>query len=441
MGEGVKSGKLSRAHLVGKSLIKIGTKHSVSKVKRAFLSKERQEAEIKSTHEQIADIIVETLGELKGVSAKVAQQIALAMPFLPAAYIEKMSRTFNTVPPINRALIRKVIHQELHTYPESLFDHFNPKPIGSASLGQVHRATYQDRSIALKVQYPGVAKSIDNDIALLKYALKRFAKGQNIDHLIAEIHQRLKEEVDYYQEAKNTTFFREHPLPQAIVIPEVIPELSTQTIFATTYLDGLTLDAFLATNPDQTTINYYAQLLFDYFFTSLYQLKKIHADPNPGNFLFMKDDQLGLIDFGCVKSFDDDFIHSFSTLHHALFACDDDLQLAKQYHALGMIDKGSDEEMVRFYQEIIKPLDRIYLEVFGEDHYDFKANPNFSKRGFDRVMDVHQKQTHSVHKMSPEYLFLDRTLLGYYAIFEKMGATINTRQAKALIFNHAGARL
>jgi hypothetical protein len=111
----------------------------------------------------------------------------------------------------------------------------------------------------------------------------------------------------------------------------------------------------------------------------------------------------------------------------------DDMILVEQYHDLEMIDRDSDEKMLEFYLNVIKPLDRIYIEIFEGDSYDFKENNDFSKRGFETIMQVQKTQIEAVHKINAEYIFLDRTLLGYYAMFEQMGAKIDTRFAKKLV--------
>jgi len=159
----------------------------------------------------------------------------------------------------------------------------------------------------------------------------------------------------------------------------------------------------------------------------------IHADPNPGNFIFMDEGQLGLIDFGCVKKLDDEFLRTFSKLHVSLMDEVDDSEITEQYANLKMINPDTIEKMLEFYQEVIKPLDRIYIEIFKEDSYDFKENNDFSKRGFDTIMEVQKKSITAVHNMNEEYIFVDRTLLGYYSMFEKMEATIDTQFAKRLV--------
>ena len=424
MDKALPTGKLSRGKVVGKALLKIGVKKS-----KRFITNGNKE----KNHEEVADVIFDALGELKGVSVKIAQQVALGMPFLPPAYLEKISKSFNAIPSINKALVRKIIKTELGAYPQDAFDNFNMEAFAAASLGQVHLATLDGKKLAVKVQYPGIKKSIESDMSLIHFGLKRFAKGQNVDHIIDEIEARLYEEVDYELEAENCTFFKEHMGNENIIIPQVYPELSSQKVLTTSFLEGLDFESYLATNPTQEEKNAYAQLIFDSFFYSLYTFKRIHADPNPGNFLFLEDGKLGLIDFGCVKQIDDNFLQGYNTLHLDLLANIPDEELLHHYLNLGMITPDTQEKMLNFYQEVIKPLDRLYIEPLSQESYDFKIHKDFSKRGFECVFEVQKKQYHSVHQIHEGYIFLDRTLLGYYALFEKMGAKIETNYVKTLM--------
>ena len=424
MDNALPTGKLSRGKVVGKALLKIGAKKS----KRYLTGGDKTQ-----NHEEIADIIFDALGELKGVSVKIAQQVALGMPFLPPAYMEKISKSFNAIPSINKALVRKIIKSELGSNPQDTFETFNMEAFAAASLGQVHLASKQGEQLAIKVQYPGIKKSIESDMSLIHFGLKRFAKGQNVDHIIDEIEARLYEEVDYALEAENCTFFREHMDNENIIIPKVYPELSSQKVLTTSFVEGLDFESYLATHPKQEEVNAYAQLIFDSFFYSLYALKRIHADPNPGNFLFLENGKLGLIDFGCVKQVEDDFLKQYNQLHLSLLENQEDMAVIQQYVTLGMVEESSQKEMLKFYTEVIKPLDTLYKEPLVGDSYDFKENNDFSKRGFEMIFEVQQKQFHSVHKLNEQFLFINRTLLGYYALFEKMGAKIETGYVRDLM--------
>ncbi len=424
---------MARGGVVGKAMLKIGVTQSKGMVKRAFMSKDKKEASQRETHAEIAKVIIDSLGTLKGVSVKIAQQVALGLPFLPQEYLDEISKSFNSIPPINKALIRKIIKQELGDYPQKIFDTFESEAFGAASLGQVHLATKEGEKLAVKVQYPGIASSIESDLGILRFALTRFAKGGNIDHLMGEVEARLNEEVDYIHEAENTDYFLNNMIHDNIVIPKVNHDLSTETVLTSSFLEGDGFEAFLARDPSQAERDHYAQLIFDSFFMGMYHIQMIHADPNPGNFIFMADQKLGVIDFGCVKKLDNEFLASFSKLHISLMDQDPDEEIVEQYADLRMIDRDTPEKMLEFYQEVIKPLDRIYIEIFEEDSYDFGMHNDFSKRGFETIMEVQKKSITAVHNMNEEYIFVDRTLLGYYAMFEKMGAKIDTTYAKRLV--------
>lgn len=250
--------KLKRNGVITKTLLKVGVVHTKEKLKERFFS--AYDGDKRDEH--IAKIVMESLGELKSVSVKIAQQIILVMPFLPKAYTDELSKTFHQVPPINRALMRKMIKQELGNYPEEAFDRFDPVPIGSASLGQVHQAYLGEEKVAIKVQYPGIAKTIHHDLSLVKSGIKRFAKGESIDPLMHEITVRLEEEVDYDKEAENLHFFHQAITHPSIHIPKLVPDYSTKRLLVTSFVKGKTFDAYLASSPSQESRNHYAQLLF-----------------------------------------------------------------------------------------------------------------------------------------------------------------------------------
>lgn len=210
MQNSIPTSKIARGKVVGKAMLKIGATTTKGAVKRAFMSKDKKEASKSDTHAKIAKVIIDSLGELKGISVKIAQHIALGMPFLPQEYLDEIGKSFSNIPPINKALIRKIIKQELGAYPQEVFDSFDGNSFGSASLGQVHLATHNGQKIAVKVQYPGIATSIESDLGILKFGIKRFAGGKNIDHIMQEIEERLHEEVDYEHEAQNTRFFEQN---------------------------------------------------------------------------------------------------------------------------------------------------------------------------------------------------------------------------------------
>jgi predicted unusual protein kinase regulating ubiquinone biosynthesis (AarF/ABC1/UbiB family) len=433
MDKSIPTSKLSRTSVVTKAVLKIGAQQTKGFVKRKLSSKKDEQSHQDNTDAKTAQIIIEALGHLKGISVKIAQQIALGMPFLPKEYLDQISKSFNAIPPINKALIRKIIKQELGANPNEVFCEFESEAFGAASLGQVHKAKYDGDEVAVKVQYPGIAKSIDSDLSILQFVLKRVAKGHDISHLIKELKDRLFEEVDYEKEAKNCSFFKDNLDFKDIVIPKIYEEVSTKKILVSSFLAGKSFEEFIRSEPSQEEVNHYAQLIFDSFFYSVYHLQTIHADPNPGNFIFMDDGKLGLIDFGCVKQIEDDFLKDVNRLYCDLLDKKDDEEVLDHYIGLGMIVDGTHSEMLQFYQETIKPFDSLYMEVLRGGSFDFGENSDFSKKGFEKILEVQKKQYEAIHKINQEFIFVDRSLLGYYGMFEKMGARIDTTKAVKLI--------
>jgi len=138
--------------------------------------------------------------------------------------------------------------------------------------------------------------------------------------------------------------------------------VSTSKVLVSDFIDGMSLEAYLNSNPSQKSKDEYAQLIFDSFFYSLYHLGRIHADPNPANFLFMDDGKLAMIDFGCIKKIDEHFLKGYNALHLALIEDVSDEEIMEHYIKFGMITKDTHENMLDFYREIIRPLDRFYIE-------------------------------------------------------------------------------
>jgi predicted unusual protein kinase regulating ubiquinone biosynthesis (AarF/ABC1/UbiB family) len=262
-------------------------------------------------HEHTAERYAEMLGHSKGVLMKVGQIFSMIDAstmgtggFVP--YQKALGRLQADAPPMRSALVHDVLHRELGSA-EKLFVEFSDKPIAAASVGQVHRAVLHDgRDVVVKVQYPGVAQAIRDDLANteLVATFLRFltaASGMPIDiqALAREAAARVSEEIDYRHEAAMITAFsdlyRGHPF---IRVPDAVPEASTDRVLTMTYLDGM--DWAAAQKADQDLKNIWAEVL-SRFMNGNYRLANlVHADPHPGNYRFGADGTVGFLDFGCV---------------------------------------------------------------------------------------------------------------------------------------------
>ena len=262
-----------------------------------------------------AERYVELLGRSKGALMKMGQ----VMSFIPfgaglspenrEVFQASMARLQASAPPMAPGLVDEVIAAELGGPASQVFAEFSPEPIAAASIGQVHRARLDDgREVAVKVQYPGVAEAIADDLAntelmavffqLLRSVIPGIAKGDP-RKVSADLAASITAELDYTREAADQAafaeFYRDHPF---IRIPDVVPERSTRRVLTQDYLDGVDLPT--ATKADQALRYRWSEILFRFYYSNMRDLGLVNADPHPGNYLFRTDGTVGFLDFGSV---------------------------------------------------------------------------------------------------------------------------------------------
>lgn len=262
--------------------------------------------------ERTAERYTELLGHSKGVLMKAGQILSMVDAsalgtggFGP--YQKALARLQADAPPMHPALVSEVLDAELGSAVR-YFAKFTDEPMAAASVGQVHRATLRDgREVVVKIQYPGVAQAIRDDLAnteliatFLRFATA--ASGVKVDTraLAREAAVRISEEVDYRHEAAMISAFGElyagHPF---IRIPDVVPEVSADRVLTMTYLDGLDYPA--AQQADQDLKNTWAEVITRFLNGNCRHANLIHADPHPGNYRFNADGTVGFLDFGCIQ--------------------------------------------------------------------------------------------------------------------------------------------
>lgn len=265
-----------------------------------------------------------TMGYLRGAVMKVGQMLANLPEVVPEEFAEVLSALHFEAPPMHYALIREVFLDEFGREPEEVFASFDRQAFAAASLGQVHRARlHSGEEVAVKIQYPGIARTIKSDLRTLRLLLQPMCLSkdwQNTLGLLADIEQMLLMETDYEQEAR---FGREARLlfteADRVVAPRVYEEFSTKRVLTTGYLQGCHLEEYLAKNPSQAERDHFTHLLTVATFRTFYRQRWLTADPHPGNFIFMDDGRLGLIDFGCTRVLtDEDWLLSCEAIQAAL---------------------------------------------------------------------------------------------------------------------------
>jgi predicted unusual protein kinase regulating ubiquinone biosynthesis (AarF/ABC1/UbiB family) len=277
----------------------------------------------------------------------------------------------------------------------------------------------------VKLQYPGIDITINSDLQIMRMLIKRTAQAELLLSSLDEIEQRLQEEVDYHQEADHTEWFNAALQLDHIKMPEVHRNYSTKRIITTSRLTGKHMDQWLSSNPSQAERNHFAQILYDLFVNSFYGLNALHADPNPGNYLFAEDGTLGLIDFGCVRHFSEKFVSLMPRLLYAYLQQDASAVL-HCYEKLGMvvIDLDSSQQQ-RFYEALLKPFGDWLTKPFRAGRFDFSSSNNsaYMKEGIEIFGKL--SQIKKIDTIANEFIYFDRTLFGLYQIFERMEAEVN----------------
>jgi len=435
----VPTSKLKRSAIAGKAATKIGLKHLGYKARSAFTSKSLSTAntdQFQQQHEEeIGELVFTVLSQLRGTAIKLSQLLSMETDILPEAIRNKLKLACHEVPPINRALVRKQIVQELGNTPKLIFKEFDSQAFSAASIGQVHRAlSFNDENLAVKVQYPGIGATIDSDLKMLEKLFWLLAKTTNslpkkevISLVLTEIKSRLTEEINYEVEANNLHWFQQEMNLDGIVIPKVKQSLSSARVLSMEMLTGEHIEKWLTSRPSQEQRNALGQKLFDFFWYCALTLKKIHADPHSGNYLVLTDQQLGVLDFGCVRSLSDEFVHSFTDMlpiivDSYILGKNTD-KLLSSYQALKLIDENVDLDT--FVKEILPDLQRYgeWLgQAYAQETFDFSNKIPCPGK----PENTNNEAIKFLSGMYSEQPCFDRAHLGLMNLLTQIGANINT---------------
>jgi predicted unusual protein kinase regulating ubiquinone biosynthesis (AarF/ABC1/UbiB family) len=257
---------------------------------------------------------------------------------------------------------------------ESLFYGFEMKPLAAASIGQVHKATSPDgRSIVLKVQYPGVAKSIDSDVDNIAGLLRvsGLLPGElDIQPLLDDAKRQLKVEADYNKEAKFLQAFGELLAgDERFVLPEVLPDLVRRTVLPMTYVSGSSIDSVI--DLPQKERDRVMSALMELMFKELFELRLVQTDPNFANYQYRrKTGEIILLDFGATRKFKAGFVNNYRKLAAAAIEGDRD-KVALAAERVGYAVGEADSE----YRTLVLDLFMLALEPLQYDgDYDFAAS-------------------------------------------------------------------
>ena len=422
--DSIPTSKIQRAS----KLIQTGAKVGVNYLKYYGdkITKTEEEAKESLNKNNAADIY-DSLKQLKGSALKVAQMLSMDKNILPRAYVEKFSLAQFSVPPLSAPLVNKTFKNYFGKQPNEIYDTFNATSINAASIGQVHQATKDGKKLAVKIQYPGVAESISSDLALVKpIAIKMFnIKGKDSDKYFKEVEDKLIEETNYINEVKQSMEMAEacQKIPN-LVFPKYYPDWSSEKIITMDWMTGEHLSEFTAHNTDAEKSNILGQTLWDFYMFQMHNLRKVHADPHPGNFLITKDTKLVALDFGCIKEVPNDFYVPYFELAKKENLNNPEFFQSKLYE-LEILRKEDTKEEIEFFTEMFHELLSLFARPFHVEEFDFS-----DEEFFGQIADLGERYSKNTelrnmngNRGSKHFIYINRTFFGLYNLMHDLKAT------------------
>ncbi|OBX22875.1 ABC1 family protein [Gelidibacter algens] len=388
-------------------------------------------------NENNADDIYDSLKQLKGSALKVAQMLSMEKSIMPQAYVERFSLAQFSVPPLSPPLVLKTFKNYFGKLPNELYDSFNTTSVNAASIGQVHIAEKNGKKLAVKIQYPGVAQSISSDLALIKpIAMKMFnIKGKDSDKYFKEVEGKLIEETNYILEMKQSKEIAKAcaHIPN-LLFPQYYEDLSSEKIITMDYMEGEHLSEFTAHNTNQDMSNKLGQALWDFYMYQIHVLKKVHADPHPGNFLVSKERQLIALDFGCMKTIPDEFYVPYFELAKPKNISNKEVFIEKLYQLEILREDDTKQEAI-FFTDLFHELLSLFTQPFHAETFDFSDGEFFGK-----ITELGQRYSKSteLRKMngnrgSRHFIYMNRTFFGLYNLmFDLKAKDIKINNFKTL---------
>lgn len=416
---------LHRLWMLGELSAQVALAYLALWMRHWYADAETRKRQVLETNLRVALKMFRQLGYLRGAMTKIGQAAGNLPNLFPDQIAETLDKLHFEAPPMHFQLIREVLCNELGKEPEQVFAHFEKEAFAAASLGQVHRAQLKSgEQVAVKIQYPGIARTIDADFRNLGALLFPMRLGKDWEYTKSqfdEIHRMLNQEVDYQQEAESLRRARSLFEPEEnIVVPQVYADYSTRRVLTTEYLAGLHLPDFLATNPPQALRNGFGTKIYRAHFRMYYAYMN-YADPNPGNYIFMNDGRLGLIDFGCVQHYG---AEEREILRLCEYLIDDEATpaLPELLRLVSGINPGDPE--IEIYRKVMKQSRDWMMEPMGGGPYDF-GDEGHLKRGLEWFSSTVRSRHTRGH---PMYVYHHRCVFGVKALLYRLRAQVDVRE-------------
>mmetsp|Transcript_37196 Transcript_37196/g.81640 ORF Transcript_37196/g.81640 Transcript_37196/m.81640 type:complete len:756 (+) Transcript_37196:105-2372(+) len=363
--------------------------------------------------------LTDLLTQLGPTFIKIGQALSIRADLLPVAYLKALTELQDRVPPVPTEQADAIMESELGQPIGQVFAEISPKPIASASLGQVYRARLRDgREVAVKVQRPGMTEVVALDLYLLRLGANPLS---NLLSLLGPLRTDLLGlvdawglgfvgELDYLQEAANAEQFQaaisKTPLASVVCAPPIVREFSTRLVLTTEWILGERLEK--STAKDVTKL---CSVAMNAYLTMLLELDVLHADPHPGNLLRMPDGKLCILDWGLITTVSKD--RQITFIEHVAHLVSRDYEpLPDDLVKLGFVPEGQEQAIAQ--SEVVTVLARLYGQ-WTDGGGAAKINVN----KFLSELQVLGSKYGSIFRVPPYFFYIARA----FAVLEGIGLT------------------
>ena len=337
-----------------------------------------------------------TLEDLGPTYVKIGQIMSSRVDLLPESFCEELQKLRSSVKPLDAEVVRALIEQETGKSIEDLFEEFEDKPLGSASIGQAHYGVLKDGTkVVMKVQRPLIEDMMIKDFELLKklggvanVIIDDDSSSIDLVTILEELEQVTYEELDFRIEAKNTKFFKENCIDdeEKISCPTVIDELTTKRLFTMTYVDGVSVSHKEELIEQGCDLEEIGRAIMNNYVHQVMDVGTFHGDPHQGN-IMVSNGKPYWIDFGMMGHIDNKDMDFIETMISALLKSDAEA-LVNGISTLGATSSDTDrEKLISDAEELmskygnIQSLDDVDISTLFDDVLDLAQNNHIELPG------------------------------------------------------------
>jgi predicted unusual protein kinase regulating ubiquinone biosynthesis (AarF/ABC1/UbiB family) len=419
----ISGGRFARTAQLARLSAYLTTSWLGARLRRLFTRKSRRAKYTEERRRADAAAVAKTMGQMKGAVMKLGQMMSFVTDSVPVEYRAALRSLQAEAPPMDFALLRDVVERELGMPLERAFARFDETPLAAASIGQVHRAQLPSGDeVVVKIQYPGVADAIRADLAnvgVLYRMMAMFYPNLEPGPVIDELRERITEELDYVNEAKNqrafAALYEGHPY---IRVPRVYDSHTTTRVLTSEFVRGRRFDEVLAA--DEDTRNRFGEILYRFVFGSIITHGVFNGDPQPGNYIYGDDGRVTFIDYGCVKYFPAPMLENWIELVKAHLE-----HRLPDFRARAR-DAGFIKDDSPLTGEVLHEYFGYYYEPFAADR-EYRFTPEYSAKSFEMMFKPTGKLAGITKQLNipRDYTLVNRLTWGVVSILSQLRATGN----------------